>query len=700
MSDDNSFFAELQTEFLTESAFLLETYEESMMSLETGTNPKEDLTQIFRVAHSVKGGAAAVGLPDLSKFAHVVEDLLDLLRSNPELVNSNVISLLLQSGDELKKRITSLQQNDGAPWETAALVQQLVQVSESLGGKPSKHAAEPTPVAEEPKEPAPDNFFEMAQAPAAARAGAPSEDHTNHELLAELLAQLSPEDAAEFRAKEAAEQAVVSTTAIPAMTADAASASVATAASQAVISASPAAVSTSTLASALKPVNPSAEHPQAVAESTAAKADLKGVAVAKEPAKAATKNQNSSIKVDTARVDSVLDAVGELVVLKNQLVHDETVRNSGNPRLEAIVDQMDKTVRELYEKTLSIRMTPLKSLFVKIQRIVRDVSLTLDKPVDLQLIGEETEVERTVFELLGDPLVHLVRNAMDHGVEKKETRLERGKNPMAKVVVSAKQSGGNVTIDITDDGGGINREKVLKKALERNLIPSHVDPASIPDEQAFQFIFHAGFSTADKISDLSGRGVGLDVVKSNLDRINGKINIHSKLGQGTTFRLTIPLSTAITDGIVVAVDGARYILPIYSIREIVRVLPKDYTEISGAGKVANIRGALLPVIDVSQTLGQINWDFHQKDQNLMNKRNDSLSARREETMLVIIESMAGQMALPVDDVLGQAQVVVKPITTGQNIPEVAGAAILGDGRTVLILDPPALIKNPAKEMAA
>ncbi|WP_374001911.1 chemotaxis protein CheW [Bdellovibrio bacteriovorus] len=229
-----------------------------------------------------------------------------------------------------------------------------------------------------------------------------------------------------------------------------------------------------------------------------------------------------------------------------------------------------------------------------------------------------------------------------------------------------------------------------------------MDPASIPDEQVFQYIFYPGFSTADKISDLSGRGVGLDVVKSNLDKINGKINIYSKAGQGSTFRLTIPLSTAITDGIIVALDGARYILPIHSIREIVRVLPKDYTHVSGAGKVASIRGHLLPVIDVSKTLGSINWSLNKKDEQLAQRRENSLSARREETMLVIIESMTGQMAFPVDDVLGQAQVVVKPITTGQDIPEVAGAAILGDGKTVLILEPGALVSNVSKgrEIAA
>lgn len=672
MSNDNSFFVELQSEFLNESAFLLETYEESMMSLETGAQPSEDLSQIFRVAHSVKGGAAAVGLSDLSKFAHVMEDLLSVLRATPTLVNSNVISLLLQSGDELKKRISSLQKGVDGPWDTTVLVAQLIKAHEDLTGTKTHHEeAAPASVAsslDEIKLEVPDDFFAAVTPMEIPEPGA---DVANLELMAELLSQLSPEDRAAYE----------STMPAAAVTA-------------------PAPVSEPILAVA-PVVEPVAvvPAPPTPAASPAASANTGGGGGAGGPAAKSggpAKQANMVIKVDTGRVDSVLDAVGELVVLKNQLVHDEYIKTGGNVRLEAIVDQLDKAVRELYEKTLSIRMTPLKSLFVKIQRIVRDVSLTLNKPVDLQLIGEETEVERTVFELLGDPLVHLVRNAMDHGVEKPEIRAERNKPAMAKVTVSAKQSGGNVMIEIVDDGGGINREKVLAKAIEKKLIPAGVDPNSLSDENVFQFIFAAGFSTADKVSDLSGRGVGLDVVKSNLERINGKINISSKLGQGTTFRLTIPLSTAITDGIVVALEGERYILPIHSIREIVRVLPKDYTEIPNAGKVAKVREVLVPVINIGSTLGHITQDLNSRNKDWQQRKAESLSARREETMLVIIESITGQMAMPVDDVLGQAQVVVKPLTTGQNIPEVAGAAILGDGRTVLILDPAMIVSAAAR----
>lgn len=750
---DNAFFAELQTEFLNEAAFLLESYEECMLGLENGDDPNAFLTQIFRIAHSVKGGAAAVGLPDLSKFAHVVEDLLDLLRSNPSHVNSDIISVLLKSGDELKNRIGSLQRGENGHWDTSALVEQLVGFSESLTGKPSKHhrAEIPEVVAPEPPPPpVPDDFFAHVDAVAAAVAddavdaikaspeamslGAipdipspvkvgehsvttPSEtldDVMNMELLEELLSQLPPEEAEEFRRNNnmTAGSSSPSPEAVASVPASSPTLSVVpdVVEEEVVVAAAPTPTPAPAAEAAPAPVAPKVVAPPVVEAKPAAKPAAAPAPAAasggsgggsSSPQKSAVaKKETSTIKVDTGRVDSVLDAVGELVVLKNQLVHDETVRSSGNLRLEAIVDQLDKSVRELYEKTLSIRMTPLKSLFIKIQRIVRDVSLTLDKPVDLQLVGEETEVERTVFELLNDPLVHLVRNAMDHGVEKKETRQERGKPVQAKVVVAARQSGGNVVIDIIDDGGGINREKVLAKAIERGLVPSNVDPASIPDETVFQYIFMPGFSTADKISDLSGRGVGLDVVKSNLDRINGKMNISSKLGVGTTFRMTIPLSTAITDGIVVAMDGTRYILPIHSIREIVRVTPKDYTEISGAGKVANVRGALLPVINVERVLGELKTAAAAVDPTLADRKQDTLAARREETMLVILESMTGQMAMPVDDVLGQAQVVVKPITAGATIPEVAGAAILGDGKTVLILDPGAIVNGIAKGAAA
>lgn len=642
MSDDSAFFEELQMDFLNESAFMLEQYEEYMMNLENSQDPVKDLTDIFRVAHSVKGGAAAVGLTDLSKFAHVMEDLLDFLRSHTHLVNSEAISLLLKSGDELKNRITHLQQGLSEPWNPLELQNQLIEFTRGL---------------EEAKAPS-DVVAKVAQTNEVAEAKTEEveeEDVTNHELLAELLAQLSPEDRAEYEAQQTPPSIAEET---------------------------PAPVELVT----------SQEAPKLVAVESESPSTVSAVAPAKTaPAKG---KPGSVIKVDTGRIDSVLDAVGELVVIKNLLIHDDTVMGGESSRLASVVDQLDKAVRELYEKTLSIRMTPLKSMFLKIQRLVRDVSLSLDKPVDLELLGEDTEVERTVFDILGDPLVHLVRNSMDHGVENRERRLESGKSLTARVTVAAKQSGGNVVIEISDDGGGINRDKVLQKAIDRGFVASGIDPASIPDETVFQYLFHPGFSTAEKVSDLSGRGVGLDVVKTNLDKINGKINIFSKPGQGTTFRLTIPLSTAITDGIIVSLRGDRYIIPIHTICEIVRIEPQDYTEVSGAGKVVNIRDSLLPVVDMESVLGSFPGGITSSPELAVQ------SDGRDESVLVIVESGNGQVALPVDEVLGQTQVVVKPVSLGYDIPEIAGAAILGDGKTVLILNPQAVTHSHAGELAA
>lgn len=627
MSDDNAFFEELQTDFLNEISFLLETYEEHMLGLENDEDKKDHLTQIFRVAHSIKGGAAAVGFQDFSHFAHHVEDLLSVLRNSPEYVNSEAISILLKSGDEFKNRVQMLRNNDKSTWDVSALESKISQVLAGLGtGSPA-----PVPTI-------------APVTPVAVVAKSEEVDNTNYDLLQELMAELSPEVLQEYEkgqgeAKPVAppELKVVSSNPVPTQA----------------------------------PV-PAAQVSQVTSSKSSAKA-----------------NVNQIIKVDTTRVDNVLNAVGELVVLKNQIVQNDIVRDGNNSELAAIVDQIDKAVRELYDKTLSIRMTPLKSLFLKIQRIVRDVSLDLDKPVNLELRGEETEVERTVFELLGDPLVHLVRNAMDHGVEKRETRKKNNKPEVAKVTVAAKQMGGNVIIEISDDGGGINRDKVLHKAIEKNIVPDTVNPDNLTNEEVFKFIFAAGFSTADKISDLSGRGVGLDVVKSNIERVNGKINIESKEGHGSVFRLTIPLSTAITDGIVVQIKNERYILPIYTIKEIIRVKKNMLTILPGKGVVAKVRESLHRVLDLDPLLNDLANKGQAKNNFATIERRD----RSDEIMLVIIESGHLTSALPVDDVLGQAQVVVKNLTMGTEIPEVSGAAILGDGKTVLILDPGQIIRN-------
>ncbi|MFN8846485.1 MAG: chemotaxis protein CheA [Bdellovibrionales bacterium] len=350
MSGDD-FLEELKRDFLNEALFMMEQYEESMLALESTDQPQDHISSIFRVAHSIKGGAAAVGFEDLSRFAHKAEDLLSVLRVKPEFVNTEIISLFLEVGDQFNIRLNQLKNQETSGWDVSALAENIIQWLNRLQGNSA-----PGPAA-----------TVSAEAPAPSEA---VEDHTNYELLAELEAQMG------ISKEEPVQEVVVA--------------------------------------------------PAAVVQSSAEPAPVssKEVAATKKPAQ-----ENSILKVDSQRVDSVLDVVGEIVVLKNQLIHSEAVSKGVDSRLNFIVDQLDKSIRDLYEKTLGIRMTPLKSLFMKLQRTVRDVSVKLDKPVDLQLLGEETEVDRSVFELLGDPLMHMARNAMDHGIENKEERAQAGKNP-------------------------------------------------------------------------------------------------------------------------------------------------------------------------------------------------------------------------------------------------------------------------------
>jgi two-component system chemotaxis sensor kinase CheA len=626
MSGDD-FLEELKRDFLNEALFMMEQYEESMLALESSQEPQEHIGRIFRVAHSIKGGAAAVGFEDLSHFAHKAEDLLSILRIYPEKINTEIITLFLSVGDQFKLRLTQLQARSTNLWDVAALEMQLMHWIGVF--QETESAATTSPGCEVPT------------TPASVAEPVLTEDVTNYELLAELEAQIK---ASEEAAQPAVEAAPVEVTPIG--------------------------------ATPIVATQPSAEKPKIA---PAAEGQKKPAA------------ENTILKVDSMRVDAVLDVVGEIVVLKNQLLHSDAVSHGENQRLNFIVDQLDKSIRDLYEKTLGIRMTPLRSLFMKLQRTVRDVSVKLQKPVDLQLMGEETEVDRSVFELLGDPLMHMARNAMDHGIENKEERKQSGKPEMAKLIISAKQVGASVIIEISEDGRGIHRDKVLKKALEKNLIPSHIKPEDMSDEQVYNLLFAPGFSTAEKVTDLSGRGVGLDVVKSNIEKAKGQVRIKSNPGKGSTFEIVIPLTTSITDGIVVAILGQRYMIPIHSIREIVQFSDNEVTHVANIGRVLKIRNKLTPVIDIQSTLQKL--AFIESEKTITRQRNS------EQKTYIVLESTHGLSALPVDEVIGQSQVVAKPLQVGHPVPEFSGAATLGDGRTILILEPNTLSQQ-TKESAA
>lgn len=387
---------------------------------------------------------------------------------------------------------------------------------------------------------------------------------------------------------------------------------------------------------------------------------------------------NTTVKIDTERIDQVLDSVGELVVIKSQLINETQDYASQNLKLSGIISLLDRTIRDLQDRALGMRMMPMRGVFLKLQRIVRDLSVKLNKQVEFIIDGEDVEMDRTMVEMMGDPLMHLVRNSLDHGIEKKEARMNNGKSEKGRISIAARISGGRVVIEIKDDGAGLHREKIIQKAVANKMIKSDADAHLLSDQEVFQMIFAPGFSTAEKVTDISGRGVGLDVVKSSIEKLRGNISIESVFGQGTTFRISLPMTTTITDGLLVHIHDHPLILPIDTVIELVDTGKVSIENIKTKGKFLNNRGTIIPLVDLRNIFGRLG------------------SQNSESSAVVIVQSAGKPTALVVDCVLGQTQVVQKPLNqyfSGR--VGLGGAAILGDGRVALVVDVESLTPNLA-----
>jgi len=374
-----------------------------------------------------------------------------------------------------------------------------------------------------------------------------------------------------------------------------------------------------------------------------------------------------AIKVDTGKLDYLVDMVGEMVIAQSLVRHDPDLAIGVKPRLARNLSQLTRITDEVQRTAMSMRMIPIGQLFQKTARLVRDLSRKAGKQVELELFGEETELDRNIVEELADPLMHMVRNAVDHGIEPPEQRERAGKSPTARVTLGAGHQAGQIMIQVSDDGRGLDRQKLLAKAREKNLVS---EDAPLSDSEVFNLIFHPGFSTAEKITDVSGRGVGMDVVRRHIQKLRGRIDIVSKPGEGTTFVLKLPLTLAIIDGLVVGVGNQRYIVPIFAVREMLKPAEDAISTIHGREEMALVRGALLPLV-------RLHRRFH-------------VQPRFEnpwESLLIVSESGGKQFCLMVDELIGKQEVVIKSLGEGlRNIAGVAGGAILGDGRVGLILD--------------
>jgi two-component system chemotaxis sensor kinase CheA len=379
-----------------------------------------------------------------------------------------------------------------------------------------------------------------------------------------------------------------------------------------------------------------------------------------------------TVRVNTEKLDSLMDVVGELVIVQSQLI--ETSRQSGGvgSALQRNVSQLSRITKELQHTAMSLRMIPVKPTFQKMERLARDLARDFSKKVHFATSGEDTELDRTVVEEIGDPLVHMVRNALDHGLENSADRVAKGKSETGSLHLRAYHQGSNIVIELQDDGRGIDPERIYRKAVEKGLIAAG---AQLTREETLALIFAPGFSTAEKVTSVSGRGVGMDVVKRNIEKLRGKIEIDSSVGRGSTFKIKLPLTMAIIDGLVVRVGTDRFILPSTSVQRALRPAKENISTVHGQGEVLDLRGKFVPIHRLHQRFGL-----------------SSDATNPWDGIVVIVENAGRLYALLVDEMVSKQEVVIKNLGGFmQNLPGVAGAAILGDGSIALIIDPGSLL---------
>jgi two-component system, chemotaxis family, sensor kinase CheA len=421
------------------------------------------------------------------------------------------------------------------------------------------------------------------------------------------------------------------------------------------------------LAAAVEPEPARDEATRAETAAAAASGQTPGSGAAPGQTARAAGRATSWVKVDTAKLDFLVDMVGEMIIAQSLVRHNSGLANMHDTSLARGIAQLSRITEEVQKTTMSMRMLPVGGLFQKMGRLVRDLCRKSGKQAELVTAGEDTELDRNIVEQLADPLMHMVRNSMDHGVEPPQERIARGKPPVARIELRAAHQGGHIIIEIADDGRGVDRQAILKKARERHLV---ADNAALADAEILNLIFEPGFSTAAAVTDISGRGVGMDVVKRHIQKLRGRVEISTVPGRGTTFALRLPLTLAIIDGLLVGVGAERYIVPIFAVKEAIRPAEGMVSTIEGRHEVALVRGRILPVVRLHRRFGVT-----------------PKSTNPEDSLLIITESQGAEYALLVDELLGKQEVVIKSLgETFRGVAGVGGGAILGDGKVGLILE--------------
>ena len=648
--------------FFDEADELLADMEQHLLDLVPTAPDAEQLNAIFRAAHSIKGGAGTFGFSLLQETTHLMENLLDEARRGEMQLSSDIINLFLETKDIMQEQLDAYKASEEPD---AANFQYICQALRQLALETHTDAVNKPLVAE------------TAQAATSVSTGSSGNKmrvmldglkETERDVMLDELANLG--DVSEVMKERGSLTVTLETTAseddiaavlcfviepeqihflpLESLTA-----------SEITVSAVDIAVVTPPTPTVVDVKN---SLPEPVAPVT-------GRVIREKPA--ARTSESSSIRVAVEKVDQLINLVGELVITQSMLAQRSAELDPvQHGDLIASMGQLERNARDMQESVMSIRMMPMEYVFSRFPRLVRDLASKLDKQVELTLLGSSTELDKSLIERIIDPLTHLVRNSLDHGIESPEKRRAAGKNESGNLILSAEHQGGNICIEVTDDGAGLNRERILAKALSQGLVVHE----NMSDEEIGMLIFAPGFSTAEQVTDVSGRGVGMDVVKRNIQEMGGHVEIQSKAGAGTTIRILLPLTLAILDGMSVKVSDEVFILPLNAVMESLQPQEEDLHPLAGGERVLEVRGEYLPLVEL--------WKVFE----VQGAKIDATQG-----IVVILQSAGRRFALLVDQLIGQHQVVVKNLESNyRKVPGISAATILGDGSVALIVDVSAL----------
>ncbi|PII77206.1 chemotaxis protein CheA [Serratia sp. OLDL1] len=648
--------------FFDEADELLADMEQHLLELDPLAPDIEPLNAIFRAAHSIKGGAATFGFSVLQETTHLLENLLDGARRQEMSLSTEIINLFLETKDIMQEQLDAYktsQQPDAESFEyICQALRQLALEAQQQQEAPAAQPAVQQPVAQPSAAPAAIeggmrislNGLKASEIPLMleelGNLGEVKDPHqTEHSLDVTLLTSASEDDIS----------AVLCFVLEPEQ-----------------ISFSTPTQSAPAVAEANLPETVAAPEPAPAPIASAAPPAAKPAAAAAEAPKARAKaSESTSIRVAVEKVDQLINLVGELVITQSMLAQRSgTLDPVNHGDLLNSMSQLERNARDLQESVMSIRMMPMEYVFSRYPRLVRDLAGKLNKLVELTLQGSSTELDKSLIERIIDPLTHLVRNSLDHGIEEPATRIAAGKSAVGNLVLSAEHQGGNICIEVIDDGAGLNREKILAKAASQGLAVSD----SMSDEEVGMLIFAPGFSTAEQVTDVSGRGVGMDVVKRNIQEMGGHVEIRSQAGKGTTIRILLPLTLAILDGMSVKVNDEVFILPLNAVMESLQPQAEDLHPLAGGERVLQVRGEYLPLVELYRVF------------EVEGAKTDATQG-----IVVILQSAGRRYALLVDQLIGQHQVVVKNLESNyRKVPGISAATILGDGSVALIVDVSAL----------